>query len=78
MFTQPVAKAVDLRGRRMSLELDADQWEQLARIARREKMSLDDVLSAIDARRADGETLSLAAAVRVFLIGYRRMVPQEH
>lgn len=78
MSTQLVMKAVDLHGQRTSLELDTDQWEQLTRIAKREKMSVGDVLSAIDARRADGETLSLAAAVRVFLIGYRRMAPQEH
>lgn len=77
MSTHPVTKAVEVHGRRMPLELDADQWEQLARIAKREKMSLGDVLSAIDARRADGDTLSLPAAIRVFLIGYRRMLPQD-
>lgn len=49
-------------------------WDALAKICRREDMSLHEVCAQIDARR---QASSLTAAIRVFALTYFRAVATE-
>ncbi|HSK40662.1 MAG TPA: ribbon-helix-helix domain-containing protein [Arenibaculum sp.] len=54
-------------------QIDAGTLELLDLVAKREKLSVGQLLAAIDQKR--GEMPSLETAVRVFLASYRRAMP---
>jgi len=69
-----VSRNVTVNGRRTSLRLEPELWESLEEIAYREGATVNDVVAAIDGRRADG---GLTSAVRTFVLGYFRNAATE-
>jgi predicted DNA-binding ribbon-helix-helix protein len=60
---------VMISGRRTSVRLEPQMWDALQEIARRERRSINEVASLIDAQRHGS---SLTAAIRVFIVSYFR------
>lgn len=69
-----VSRNVTINGRRTSLRLEPAMWDALAEIARREGVSLSDVIARVD-RQHPGP--GLTARVRVFALGYFRSAATE-
>lgn len=72
MSSQTITRMLEIDGRIVALELEAELWDDLVRIARREMKTLDELIASIDRRRGGIDTLKLGPAVRIFVIGYRR------
>lgn len=70
-----VQRNVTLLGRKTTLRLEAATWEALERVVEIEGTSLAQLLDAIHLRR--GPTVSLASAIRVFVVAYFRNMPGE-
>lgn len=62
-----VIRRVIVRGRHTSLRIESIFWTMLEAIAKAEGMTVNDVLSELDARRGP---LNLTAAVRVLTVTY--------
>lgn len=69
-----VSRNVTINGRRTSLRLEPAMWDALAEIAKREGISLNEVIARID-RQVEGS--GLTAQVRVFALGYFRAAATE-
>jgi len=67
-------RTVTLSGRRTSLRLEHAVWDALDDILRRERQTLNQLLTSIDATKEDA---SLAACVRVFVVLYFRNLTKE-
>jgi len=64
-----VSRNVVVSGRRTSMRLEANLWDALGEIAHRERCSVNELCSRVDARRG---RMSLTAAVRASLVQYYR------
>ena len=62
-----VNRNVTVAGRRTSVRLEPAMWEALRHICRREKRSLNDLVTEVDQARTIS---SLTAALRVYLLKY--------
>lgn len=62
-----VNRNVTVGGRRTSVRLEPAMWEALRHICRREKRSLNDLVTEVDQGRTSS---SLTAALRVYLLKY--------
>ncbi|SDG08724.1 Predicted DNA-binding protein, contains Ribbon-helix-helix (RHH) domain [Limimonas halophila] len=69
-----VSRNVTVNGRRTSLRLEPELWESLEEIARREGVTVSDIVAGVDAQRAVG---GLTSAVRTFVLGYFRSAATE-
>ena len=69
-----VSRNVSVDGRRTSLRLEPPMWDALEEIARREKMTIHQLCTQVDARRHES---SLTAAIRVFTLSYFRAAATE-
>lgn len=65
---------VTLRGRRTSLRLEMAMWEGLEEICQREQLTIHEVCALVENQRG---SLSLTAAVRVFILTYFRAASTE-
>jgi len=70
-----ISRNVTINGRRTSLRLEQEMWEGLNEIARREAVTLNDIVARLDRRRAP--EASLTSDVRVFVLGYFRSAATE-
>lgn len=66
-----IQRNVTIEGQRTSVRLRSIEWEALVEIAQREDRTISDVVAEIDHRRG---AASLAAALRVFAIGYFKIL----
>jgi len=64
-----VSRNVVVSGRRTSMRLEANLWDALGEIAHRERCSVNDLCSRVDARRGK---MGLTTAVRASLVQYYR------
>src|SRR6266702_827974 len=69
-----VSRNVSVNARRTSLRLEPPMWDALEEIARREKMTIHQLCTQVDARRHES---SLTAAIRVFTLSYFRAAATE-
>lgn len=60
---------VVVAGHRTSVRLEPVMWEALREIARRQGVSVHDLVTAIDRERAES---SLTAAIRVYIVNFYR------
>ncbi|MBB3265732.1 putative DNA-binding ribbon-helix-helix protein [Azospirillum sp. OGB3] len=78
-----VARTVKLFGRPTQLRLEPSYWEALDDICHREDLTVDELCSDLkdrldsQSRRSRGTAVSLANAVRVFIVGYYRKAATE-
>ncbi|KAA0682355.1 ribbon-helix-helix domain-containing protein [Roseomonas genomospecies 6] len=78
-----VARTVKLFGRPTQLRLEPSYWEALDDICHREDLTVDELCSDLkdrldsQSRRSRGFAVSLANAVRVFIVGYYRKAATE-
>jgi predicted DNA-binding ribbon-helix-helix protein len=63
-----VSGNVTIAGHRTSLRLEPEMWDALKGVCARERLSIHEVCTRIDARRQDGT--SLTSAVRTFMVKY--------
>lgn len=77
-------RSVKLFGRSVQVRLEPSYWEGLDEICRREELTLaelvSDIKSRLDEQTRDGRrsaAVSLANAVRVFIVGYYRQAATE-
>lgn len=66
-----INKNIMVAGHRTSMRLEPEMWDALAEICQREKSSIRDICTIIDASRGSS---SLTSAVRVFILAYYRFV----
>ncbi|OYD84070.1 MULTISPECIES: ribbon-helix-helix domain-containing protein [Azospirillum] len=77
------ARTVKLFGRPTQLRLEPSYWEALDDICHREDLTVDELCSDLkdrldsQSRRSRGNAVSLANAVRVFIVGYYRKAATE-
>ena len=64
-----VNRNIVVGGRRTSVRLEPAMWDALHEIAERERVTVNQLATDIDRRRAES---SLTAAIRVFIVGYWR------
>lgn len=64
-----VCRNVTVSGRRTSLRMEPYLWESMREICEREGMTLNQLCSAIDARRG---AANLTASIRIFIVKYYR------
>jgi len=77
-----VSRTVRIAGQSRQIRIEPSYWEALEEIAGRERVSVDelctDLKERLDAQVSQGETgVSLANAVRVFVVGYFRQAATE-
>lgn len=70
-----VTRNVVIRGRRTSIRMESIFWQLIDSISGIREMSLNDLLSEIDARRGSA---NLTAAARVFAVVYFKDAPPGH
>lgn len=68
-------KNVTVNGRRTSIRLEPEMWNELKNIAKREQCTIHEICSLINLRKH--ENTSLTAAIRVFLMLYFRAAATE-
>lgn len=68
--TSLINRNVWVNGRRTSIRLEKEMWEALHAIADAERVSINDLCSAVYEARKDDESFS--SAIRVFLLNYYR------
>jgi predicted DNA-binding ribbon-helix-helix protein len=73
--TTLISRNVTVLGRRTSVRLEAEMWNALREIARREQCKIHDICSLIQMRKNPDTTLT--AAVRVFLMLYYKAAATE-
>lgn len=78
------ARTIAVQGQPESVRLEPSYWEALEDICQREGTSVDDLCSDL-AQRLDGTSprpgaapVSLANAIRVFIVGYYRQAATEY
>ncbi len=64
----PVKRSVIVAGHRTSVSLEPEFWAELARLARAEGVSLNELVTAIDRERTGG----LSSAIRVHVLARLR------
>lgn len=69
-MSRPVKRSFTIGGHRTSISLEAQFWEALKEIARREQMALARLVQVIDSQRGES---GLSSAVRVWVLNYYRM-----
>lgn len=69
-MTDGVKRSVTIAGHRTSVSLEAPFWDALRDIARARKMSVNRLITEIDAAREPGTGLS--GALRVYVLAYYR------
>lgn len=69
-----VSRNVTVAGHRTSIRLEADMWEALFEICRREGKTVHAICSVVDGQRI---TSRLTASLRVFIIAYYRAAATE-
>jgi predicted DNA-binding ribbon-helix-helix protein len=74
MASSLLSRNVTVAGHRTSVRLEAEMWDALSDICRREGMSAHEICTAIDARRSAS---TLTAALRVFVMDYFRAASTE-
>jgi len=77
-----VSRTVNIAGQRHQIRIEPSYWEALEEIGRREDLSVDelcaDLKDRLDAQARRNEPgVSLANAVRVFVVGYFRQAATE-
>lgn len=78
-----VARTVKLFGHPTQLRLEPSYWEALDDICHREDLTVDELCSDLkdrldsQSKRSRGVAVSLANAVRVFIVGYYRKAATE-
>ena len=78
-----VTRTVTLFGQPTPLRLEPSYWEALDDICHREDLTVDELCSDLkdrldsQSRRSRGVAVSLANAVRVFIVGYYRKAATE-
>ena len=78
-------RRVDVDGRKMALRLEQSYWGALDEICRREEMTAEEIIQDMTRRLRLGAssgdstptTVSLANALRVFIVGYFRQAATE-
>ena len=70
-----VSKNITVLGRRTSVRLEPEMWQELKNISKRECCTIHDLCSLISLRK--NERTSLTAAIRVFLMLYFRAAATE-
>lgn len=70
-----ISRNVTINGRRTSLRLEHEMWEGLHEVARREGVSVNDIVGRLD-RKRQGDA-SLTSDVRVFVLCYFRSAATE-
>jgi predicted DNA-binding ribbon-helix-helix protein len=68
-------KNITVLGKRTSIRLEPEMWQELKNIAKREKCTIHDLCSLISLRK--NPNTSLTAAIRVFLMLYFRAAATE-
>jgi predicted DNA-binding ribbon-helix-helix protein len=66
---RPVKRSFTIGGHRTSISLEAPFWDAFKEIAKREKISLAQLVQSIDTERGDG---GLSSAVRIWILTYYR------
>jgi predicted DNA-binding ribbon-helix-helix protein len=74
MSSTLVSRNVTVAGHRTSMRLEPAMWDALGEISRRERQSIHDLCTVVDARRTAS---SLTAALRIFLVDYFRQAATE-
>lgn len=69
-----VNRNVTIHGRRTSLRLEPAMWDALAEMARRERLTIHELCTAIQSRRQES---TLTAAIRVHILVYFREAATE-
>lgn len=69
MKTELFSKNVVISGFRTSLRMEAEMWDALDDVCRREGMNLNELCSLIELRRAGA---SRTSAIRTFVVAYLR------
>src|SRR3954452_13944230 len=67
--TALICRNVTVSGRRTSIRMEQVMWTSLTDICRREELTINEIISLIDEKRAE---TNLTAAIRVFFICYYR------
>jgi predicted DNA-binding ribbon-helix-helix protein len=70
-----VSRNVIVGGRRTSMRLEPGMWEALTDAARRERMSIHELVTKVAGKRGRGA--SLTCSVRAFLVAYYRSAATE-
>lgn len=70
-----VSRNITVMGKRTSVRLEPEMWEELKNIAQREGCKVNDICSLISLRKSS--KTSLTAAIRVFLVLYFRAAATE-
>lgn len=70
-----ICKNVIVNGRRTSMRLDRETWMSLSDICLREKVSIHDLCSKIDAIRGKS---GLSSATRLFVLTYFRYILSKY
>ncbi|USO06388.1 MAG: ribbon-helix-helix domain-containing protein [Rhodospirillales bacterium] len=70
-----LSRNITVAGRRTSVRLEPEMWMALKEISKREKCTMHDICSLINARK--NQNTSLTAAIRVFLMLYFRASSTE-
>ncbi len=73
--TALVSRNITVNKKRTSIRLEAQMWIALKDIAEREKCSIHDICGVIAGRKS--ETITLTAAIRVFLMLYFKAASTE-
>ena len=66
-MSRPIKRSVTIAGHSTSVSLEAEFWDALKTIARRQDRSVADILREIDAKRDD---VGLSTAARIFALTY--------
>ena len=77
-----VSRSVSIAGQSCQIRIEPSYWEALEEISRREGLNIDDLCTdlkdRLDAQNRRNESgVSLANAVRVFVVGYFRQAATE-
>lgn len=60
---------IEIADRRTSISIEPEAWAALTEIARRREMSVDELVSEVDAVRGD---ISRASAIRIYILDFFR------
>lgn len=64
-----IIRNVTVAGRRTSVRLEAAMWDALFEVARREKNTINEICTKVDARRRES---TLTSGLRVYILSYYR------
>ncbi|MGI9414490.1 MAG: ribbon-helix-helix domain-containing protein [Hyphomicrobiales bacterium] len=72
-MSRPIKRSVTIAGHSTSVSLEAEFWDALKTIARRNERSVADILREVDAGRDD---VGLSTAARIYALTYFRVSPE--